>query len=68
MSFTRSVGETGATTAVSTQVNTAPAFIKRLIQSGDFFGASLAIISLIAVTSVIIFLLRKTLGFKRKNR
>lgn len=68
MSFTRSIGETGATTAVSTKVNTAPAFIKRLIQSGDFFGASLAIITLIAVTSAIIFLLRKTLGFKRKNR
>ncbi len=67
MSFTRSIGETGATTAVSTKVNTAPAFIKRLIQSGDFFGASLAIISLIVVTSVVLFLLRKTLGFKRQN-
>lgn len=65
MSFTRSIGETGATTAVSTTVNTAPALIKELIKDSNYFEASIAIIALIVVTSVIIFTLRKFFGFKR---
>ncbi|UCE12262.1 MAG: ABC transporter permease subunit, partial [Candidatus Heimdallarchaeota archaeon] len=68
MSFTRSIGETGATTAVSATVNTAPALIKRMIETDNFFEASIAIIALIVVTSIIIFTLRKVLGFKRVSR
>ena len=36
MSFTRSVGETGATLAVSPESTTAPVFIVNLIKSGRF--------------------------------
>jgi thiamine transport system permease protein len=58
MSFTRSVGETGATLAVSPGSITAPVFIVELIKSGDYFLAALTTIILILISSLLIFSLR----------
>ncbi|MHA1207210.1 MAG: ABC transporter permease, partial [Candidatus Hodarchaeales archaeon] len=67
MSFTRSVGETGATLAVSPGSTTAPVFIVQLIQSGDYFLAALTTVILILISSLLIFTLRaKVSRAKRK--
>jgi ABC-type Fe3+ transport system permease subunit len=58
MSFTRSVGETGATLAVSPESITAPVFIVNLINSGDYFLAALTTIILIIISSLLIFTVR----------
>ncbi|NHJ02904.1 MAG: iron ABC transporter permease [Candidatus Heimdallarchaeota archaeon] len=68
MSFTRSVGETGATLAVATGFETAPVFIVNLINEHQFFNASLAIIALIVCTSLVILVLRTTFGQKKVRR
>ncbi|WP_455143567.1 ABC transporter permease [Candidatus Hodarchaeum mangrovi] len=68
MSFTRSVGETGATLAVASNFETAPIFIVRLIGENQYFGASLAIIVLIIITSLVIFTLRAVFGQKKTKR
>ncbi|MFX1512043.1 MAG: ABC transporter permease, partial [Promethearchaeota archaeon] len=58
MAFTRSIGETGATLAVSPDTTTAPKLIVDLIAENNYFYASLATILLIFFTSVAIFLTR----------
>ena len=58
MSFTRSVGETGATLAVSPGSTTAPVFIVDLIKSGNYFLAALTTIILILISSFLIFTVR----------
>jgi len=68
MAFTRSVGETGATLAVATNFETAPIFIVNLIKAEQYFGASLAIIMLIIITSLVIFTLRAMFGQKKTMR
>jgi len=59
MSFTRSIGETGATLAVSPNSITAPVFIVDLIKNqGNYFFAALTTIILILISSLLIFVLR----------
>lgn len=69
MSFTRSIGETGATLAVSPFSITAPVFIVNLI-TGDtpnYFFAALTTIILIIISSVLIFFLRTRISRKNKD-
>jgi ABC-type sulfate transport system permease component len=66
MSFTRSVGETGATLSVSPSSITAPVFIVDLIKSGDYFLAALTTVILILISSLLIFTLRT--GVSRAKR
>ena len=68
MSFTRSIGETGATLAVSPLSTTAPVFIVNLIkQEQNYFFAALTTIILILISSLLIFFLRANVVRKGKR-
>ncbi|MFX1284004.1 MAG: ABC transporter permease [Promethearchaeota archaeon] len=69
MSFTRSIGETGATLAVSPESITAPVFIVELIKGvkPDYFFAALTTVILILISSLLIFVLRITITKKGKH-
>jgi ABC-type sulfate transport system permease component len=67
MSFTRSIGETGATLAVSPGSTTAPVFIVDLIRSGDYFLAALTTIILIFISSLLIFTLRANISRAKRE-
>ena len=56
MAFTRSVGETGATLAVSTGVVTAPILIMQFVKNNQFFEAAVTTIALIFFSSLLILL------------
>ncbi len=70
MSFTRSIGETGATLAVSPESITAPVFIVDLITRAepDYFFAALTTIILILISSLLIFVLRAKVTKKGKDK
>ncbi|MFQ5910561.1 MAG: molybdate ABC transporter permease subunit, partial [Thermoplasmata archaeon] len=59
MTFTRSLGETGATLAVSPKAITAPVYIVELIRTGSYYQAGLASILLILVSFVIVLIMRR---------
>ncbi len=59
MTFTRSLGETGATLAVSPKAITAPVYIVELIRTGSFYQAGLASILLIMVSFIIVLVMRR---------
>ena len=59
MTFTRSLGETGATLAVSPKAITAPVYIVELIRTGSYYQAGLASILLIMVSFVIVLVMRR---------
>jgi thiamine transport system permease protein len=69
MSFTRSIGETGATLAVSPESITAPVFIVALIKGAepDYFFAALTTMILILISSLLIFVLRASARKKGKR-
>ncbi|MHA1168582.1 MAG: ABC transporter permease, partial [Candidatus Hodarchaeales archaeon] len=54
MAFTRSVGETGATLAVSTGVVTAPILIMTFVKNNQYFEAAATTIALIFCSSILI--------------
>jgi thiamine transport system permease protein len=58
MTFTRSVGETGATIAVSPEAITAPVYIVSLIQAGDYYVAGISSAILIIFSFTVILLIR----------
>jgi thiamine transport system permease protein len=58
MTFTRSVGETGATLAVSPEAITAPVYIVRLIQDGSYYVAGVSSAILIMFSFIVILLIR----------
>ena len=59
MAFTRSLGETGATRAISTTVLTAPNYIVNLVKGvKDYYTAALACIILIILSYALMLLLR----------
>lgn len=58
LAFTRSLGETGATTAISDTVNTVPIYITHLVQDGAYTEAAMCSIVLIAICFVIMMALR----------
>ncbi len=59
MTFTRSLGETGATLAVSPKAITAPVYIVELIRTGSYYQAGLASILLIMVSFIIVLVMRR---------
>jgi ABC-type sulfate transport system permease component len=69
MSFTRSIGETGATLAVSPESITAPVFIVDLIKQAEpnYFFAALTTIVLILISSLLIFVLRAKVVRKKRR-
>ncbi|PWI47635.1 molybdenum transporter permease [Candidatus Heimdallarchaeota archaeon B3_Heim] len=68
MSFTRSVGETGATLAVSPTSTTAPVFIVNLIKiDQNYFLAALTTIILILISSMLIFTLRASISRAKRK-
>ena len=58
MAFTRSLGETGATLAVSSTAQTAPVYIVNMIRSEQFYVAAVACIILIIVSYIFMLGLR----------
>jgi len=66
MAFTRSLGETGATLAVSSTAQTAPVYIVNMIKSEHFYVAAVACIILIIVSYIFMLGLRY-LTAKRKG-
>ncbi|MEE9224113.1 MAG: ABC transporter permease subunit [Thermoplasmata archaeon] len=58
MTFTRSVGETGATIAVSPEAITAPVYIVSLIRSGSYYVAGISSAILIIFSFIVILLIR----------
>jgi ABC-type Fe3+ transport system permease subunit len=69
MSFTRSIGETGATLSVSPESITAPVFIVDLIKRAEpnYFFAALTTIVLILISSLLIFVLRAKVVRKKRR-
>ncbi len=58
LAFTRSLGETGATVAVSPDANTVPVYIIGLMNTGDYYLAAVSAMVLIMVSFVFMFGLR----------
>ena len=58
LAFTRSLGETGATIAISSTVNTVPVYITELVEAGQYAEAAMCSIILIAVCFVLILAVR----------
>jgi thiamine transport system permease protein len=58
MTFTRSVGETGATIAVSPEAITAPVYIVSLIKDGSYYVAGISSAILIFFSFIVILLIR----------
>jgi len=60
LAFTRSLGETGATVAISSNVNTAPVYIVNLVKAGadSYPAAAMCSIVLIAICFVLMFAVR----------
>lgn len=58
LAFTRSLGETGATIAVSPGANTVPVYIVELIKTDQFYMAAISSIALILICFVLMFAVR----------
>ena len=58
LAFTRSLGETGATVAVSAEANTVPVYIVGLMNAGEYYLAAISAMVLIMVSFVFMFALR----------
>lgn len=58
LAFTRSLGETGATIAISTDINTVPCYIVDLVKDKAYPEAAMCSIILIAVCFVLMFAVR----------
>jgi thiamine transport system permease protein len=58
LAFTRSLGETGATIAISSEINTVPVYIMSLIKENNYSEAAFCSIILIAICFIFMFALR----------
>lgn len=58
LAFTRSLGETGATIAISNEISTVPVYITQLIKSGAYTEAAMCSIILIAICFVLMLAVR----------
>lgn len=67
LAFTRSLGETGATLAISDSVNTVPIYITRLVQDGSYAEAAMCSIILIAICFALMMAVR-ALTHRRQGR
>jgi ABC-type Fe3+ transport system, permease component len=67
LAFTRSLGETGATLAISDSVKTVPIYIMDLINKGFYSEAALCSIILILICFVLMFAVRMVLNRGEQN-
>lgn len=67
LAFTRSLGETGATTSISQTVSTVPVYITHLVQDGAYAEAAMCSIVLILICFIIIFGLRMITNRRSKH-
>ena len=71
LAFTRSLGETGATVAISSTVMTAPVYIMSLVTAGkitgDYYAAAISSIILIVICFVLMFIVRRVTRNKEAN-
>jgi len=67
LAFTRSLGETGATLAISDSVKTVPIYIMDLINKGLYSEAALCSIILIVICFVLMFAVRMVLNRGERN-
>ena len=59
LSFTRSLGETGATLAVVPRALTAPVYIVDLVKAGNYQAAGTSCIVLLAVSALLLYMLKR---------
>ncbi len=62
LAFTRSLGETGATIAISSDIDAIPVYITGLVKAGEYADAAIASILLIMICFVLIMIVRKLTG------
>lgn len=67
LAFTRSLGETGATTSISDTVNTVPIYITHLVEDGLYTEAAMCSIVLIALCFILMFGIRVVTGRRSKR-
>lgn len=67
LAFTRSLGETGATLAISDSVNTVPIYITSLVQQNSYAEAAMCSIILIVICFVLMMVVR-ALTHRRQGR
>ena len=67
LAFTRSLGETGATTSISQNVNTVPIYITHLVEDGLYTEAAMCSIVLIALCFILMFGIRVVTGRRSKR-
>lgn len=67
LAFTRSLGETGATLAISSDVSTVPIYITNLVSAGDYTEAAMCSIVLIAICFILMMAVRM-LTHRRQGR
>ena len=67
LAFTRSLGETGATLAISDSVNTVPIYITALVQQNSYAEAAMCSIILIVICFVLMMIVR-ALTHRRQGR
>ena len=67
LAFTRSLGETGATLAISDSVNTVPIYITSLVQQNSYAEAAMCSIILIVICFVLMMIVR-ALTHRRQGR
>jgi len=67
LAFTRSLGETGATIAISNSVSTVPVYIMGLINKGNYSEAALCSIILIVICFILMFAVRMVTNRGARN-
>lgn len=67
LAFTRSLGETGATLSISSEVNTVPIYITALVQEGQYTEAAMCSIVLIAICFVLMMVVRMLTHGRREG-
>ncbi len=58
LAFTRSLGETGATLAISSSVNTVPIYITQLVEAGSYAEAAVCSMILIVICFILMMAIR----------
>lgn len=67
LAFTRSLGETGATTSITSSVNTVPVYITDLVKAGEYTEAAMCSIVLIIICFILMLTVR-ALTHRRQGR
>ncbi len=67
LAFTRSLGETGATIAISDSVNTVPIYITKLVTDGLYSEAAMCSMILVVICFILMLAIRLFTGRSKKN-